>query len=144
MVGSHIAGTRPQVFCFDNTQPFHLVDSDLFDIYLESSGRCWFCFIGYYTTVSLTRWLKQHKCDVSERGSANVSGVGSFCRLRGAVIHPFSTLLYPLTALLGLQVGFLLCLHPVFLLCVATSVNESSLFTRTLTIWTYLDDLIWA
>ena len=32
----------------------------------------------------------------------------------------------------------------VSLLCVATSVNESSLFTRTLAIWTYLDDLIWA
>lgn len=50
----------------------------------------------------------------------------------------------PLSTLPGLQVGFLLCLHSVSLLCVATSVNESSLFTRTLAIWTYLDDLIWA
>ena len=49
-----------------------------------------------------------------------------------------------LIALPGLQVGFLLCLHSASLLCLATSVNESSLFMRTLAIWTYLDDLIWA
>lgn len=124
-----------QVFGFDNTQTFHLVDSHLFDIYLESSGRCWWCFIGYSTTVSLTRWLQQHTCDISENGSEGVFRVGSFCGLWGAFLSPFSTLLYP-THCIAWFVGGIS----------TVSVNTFSLFIRTLaTLMTShgLDHLWW-